>query len=94
MESLCSKGYGTSRIYLGLRAMRFLVFYLSLILGGKHCFGSKNSDSCVKFSWFGVFETFAAKGDDCARECREKMQIMVAGGDGTGARVRQSLIHK
>ncbi|KAH0938514.1 hypothetical protein HID58_005975 [Brassica napus] len=44
--------------------------------------------------WFGVFETFAAKGDDCARECREKMQIMVAGGDGTGARVRQSLIHK
>ncbi|CAF2041109.1 unnamed protein product [Brassica rapa subsp. trilocularis] len=54
MESLCSKGYGTSRIYLGLRAMRFLVFYLSLILGGKH-----------------------SKGDDCARECREKMQIMV-----------------
>ncbi|CAF2045516.1 unnamed protein product [Brassica rapa] len=50
MESLCSKGYGTCRIYLGLRAMRFLVFYLSLIL---------------------------AKGDDCARECREKMQIMV-----------------
>ncbi|KAG5409536.1 hypothetical protein IGI04_005855 [Brassica rapa subsp. trilocularis] len=71
MESLCSKGYGTSRIYLGLRAMRFLVFYLSLILGGKH-----------------------SKGDDCARDCREKMQIMVAGGDGTGARVRQSLIQK
>uniref|UniRef100_A0A0D3EI23 DAGKc domain-containing protein n=1 Tax=Brassica oleracea var. oleracea TaxID=109376 RepID=A0A0D3EI23_BRAOL len=42
--------------------------------------------------WFGVFETFAAKGDDCARECREKMQIMVAGGDGTCARVRPSLL--
>ncbi|KAL0897337.1 hypothetical protein Bca101_081298 [Brassica carinata] len=53
MESLCSKVYGTSRIYLGLRAMRFLVFYISLILsGGKHCFGSKNSDFCVKFSWY------------------------------------------
>ncbi|CAN7030725.1 unnamed protein product [Brassica rapa subsp. trilocularis] len=24
MESLCSKGYGTSRIYLGLRAMMIL----------------------------------------------------------------------
>ncbi|CAN7101562.1 unnamed protein product [Brassica rapa subsp. narinosa] len=65
MESLCSKGYGTSRIYLGLRAMRFLVFYLSLIL---------------------------AKGDDCARECQRKDADH--GGDGTGARVRQSLIHK
>ncbi|KAG5388902.1 hypothetical protein IGI04_030443 [Brassica rapa subsp. trilocularis] len=76
MESLCSKGYGTSRIYLGLRAMMIL--------------------SVLSFSdsRFGVFETFAAKGDDCARYCREKMQIMVAGGDGTGARVRQSLIQK
>ncbi|CAN6875169.1 unnamed protein product [Brassica oleracea] len=54
MESLYSRVYSTSRIYLGLRAMRFLVFYISLILGGKH-----------------------SKGDDCARECREKMQIMV-----------------
>ncbi|CAN6869149.1 unnamed protein product [Brassica oleracea var. botrytis] len=41
---------------------------------------------------FGVFGTFAAKGDDCARECRQKMQIMVAGGDGTSARVRPSLL--
>ncbi|KAL0872922.1 hypothetical protein Bca101_022627 [Brassica carinata] len=28
-------------------------------------------------------ETVAAKGDECARECRERMRIMVAGGDGT-----------
>ncbi|CAN6985578.1 hypothetical protein IGI04_000685 [Brassica rapa subsp. trilocularis] len=28
-------------------------------------------------------ETVAAKGDECARECRERIRIMVAGGDGT-----------
>ncbi|CAH8274824.1 unnamed protein product [Arabidopsis lyrata] len=31
----------------------------------------------------GCLETLALKGDECARECREKMRIMVAGGDGT-----------
>ncbi|XP_019056868.1 PREDICTED: diacylglycerol kinase 7 isoform X4 [Tarenaya hassleriana] len=28
-------------------------------------------------------ETVAANGDECAKECRERMRVMVAGGDGT-----------
>ncbi|KAL0864305.1 hypothetical protein Bca101_043423 [Brassica carinata] len=51
----------------------------------------RNTVNCIRYG-LAFLETFAAKGDDYAREGREKMQVMVAGGDGTSGWVRPSLL--